>query len=193
MILTDPEQIYLKTAEEWQRWLDSNHNKSKGIWLIYYKKHTGRPRIPYSEAVEVALCFGWIDSLVKRIDEDTYMQKFTPRKPGSNWSELNKKRVQKLIREGKMQKSGLKMVEIAKENGKWDKAYMSQKNFELSEEMLDRLKTNPRAYKRYEKLPASHKKNYNNWVMSAKKKETQIKRCSEMLRLLEKGRNLGMK
>lgn len=187
------EHIYIKSSAEWRDWLDENHHNTDGIWLIYYKKHTGRPRVPYEEAVEEALCFGWIDSTIKRIDEDTYMQKFTPRKPESNWSESNKKRVKKMIQEGKMQKSGLKLVEIAKQNGKWDKAYTSQINLVLSEEIMNLLKANSLAYKNYEKLPPSHKKNYNNWVMSAKKKETQLRRLDEMIKLLEKNQKLGMK
>jgi len=185
-------QIYLKSAFEWRNWLAGNYDKSNGVWLIYYKKHTGKPRVAYEEAVEEALCFGWIDSVIKRIDEETYMQKFTPRKPDSKWSELNKKRVHKLIREGKMKKIGLKLIEAAKQNGKWDES-SSSTDLELSREILALLKTNQLAFENYKKLPPSHKKNYRNWVMSAKKTETQVKRCAEMIRLLVKGQSLGMK
>jgi len=191
--MSEFEQIYLKSADEWRDWLAANHNKLIGIWLIYYKKHTGKPRVPYEKAVEEALCFGWIDSIIKRIDEDTYMQKFTPRKPDSNWSDTNKKRVRKMIKEGKMHNAGLKLVEAAKQNGKWDEVLTSQLNLKLSKEILILLKANPQAYAYYEKLPPSHKKNYNNWVMSAKKMETQERRCAEMIKLLEKGQSLGMK
>jgi uncharacterized protein YdeI (YjbR/CyaY-like superfamily) len=191
--MTEFEKIYLKSAAEWRHWLTTNHNKTNGIWLIYYKKHTGKPRVPYGEAVEEALCFGWIDSIIKRIDDDIYMQKFTPRKVNSKWSELNKKRVLKMIREGKMNKAGLKLVEIAKQNGNWDNAYTSNLNLELSESILSILKNNNRAYDTYLNLAPSHKKNYNNWIMSAKKEETRLKRVREMIDVLTKGQTLGMK
>ena len=93
----DIQQIYLKTPEEWRKWLQENHTTQKEIWLIYYKKHTGKARVPYNEAVEESLCFGWIDSTIKRIDDERYMQKFTPRNPKSNWSLSNKKRIEKLV------------------------------------------------------------------------------------------------
>ncbi len=187
------EQIYLKTSDEWRSWLMENHNKENGIWQIYFKKHTGRPRVPYNEAVEEALCFGWIDSTVKRIDEATFMQKFTPRKPVSKWSEHNKKRAEKMIRLGKMTDAGMRAVEIAKQNGKWDEAYTSQLNFELSEDLLGLLKKNIIAFDAYSGISPSQKKLYNNWVMSAKKSETRLKRFHEMIDLLEKGQSLGMK
>ena len=189
----DFEQIYLKTAGDWRSWLVENHNNKNGIWLIYYKKHTGRPRVPYNEAVEEALCFGWIDSTVKRIDEDTYMQKFTPRKLVSKWSEHNKKRAEKMIKKGKMEQAGMQAIEIAKKNGKWDEAYTSQLNLELSSDLLISLKRNSIAFEEYLNLSPSQKKYYNNWVMSAKKPETRMKRYNEMIGLLEKGQKLGMK
>lgn len=187
------DSIYFKTPEEWRNWLKVNHDKSYGIWLIYYKKHTGKPRVPYNEAVEEALCYGWIDSTVKRIDDEKYMQKFTPRKPGSKWSDHNKKRVEKMIELGKMDAPGLDAVNIAKKNGKWDEAYTSQLNFDLSDNFLELLKASKAAYEAYSKLSVSQKKLYTNWVMSAKKEETRLKRCKEMILLLEKNQKLGMK
>lgn len=187
------EQIYLKTPEEWRKWLSDNHDKQSGVWLIYFKKHTGRPRVPYNEAVEEALCFGWIDSTVKRIDDATYMQKFTPRKSISKWSDHNKKRAEKMIKAGKMTDAGLKAINMAKKNGKWDEAYISQLNFELSDDLLELLEKYRNAFNAYGNLSPSQKKLYNNWVMSAKKEETRIKRCHEMIELLGKGKNLGMK
>ena len=98
------ERLSFKNRDEWRNWLKDYHNIAKGIWLIYYKKHTKKPSVYYNDAVEEALCFGWIDSLVKRIDDERYMQKYTPRNPNSSWSELNKQRVEKMIAEGKMTK-----------------------------------------------------------------------------------------
>ncbi len=101
------EMVYCATREEWRDWLEGNHDKCKGIWLIYYKKGSGKPRVPYDDAVEEALCFGWIDSTVRRIDEEKYAQRFTPRKPDSGWSELNMRRMEQLIKEGRMTEAGL--------------------------------------------------------------------------------------
>ena len=109
--------IYLPTREAWRDWLDKHHDSEPLIWLIHYKKHTGKPSIPYNDAVEEALCFGWIDSLVRRIDEEKYMQKYTPRKPRSTWSKHNVRRVEKMIAEGKMTERGLGLYNYARENG----------------------------------------------------------------------------
>ena len=187
------EQIYLPDTVSWRKWLEANHDKLNGVWLIYYKKHSGIPRVPYNEAVEEALCFGWIDSIVKRIDEERYMQKFTPRKPGSSWSESNKSRVSHLIQEGKMTPAGMKTIEVAKANGKWDEIVDAKKEFAFSDDVLTLLKSNGKAHKTFKNLSPSHKKQYTKWVMSAKKPETQLKRCREMIELLEKEEELGMK
>lgn len=102
--------LYVTNRDDWRAWLNKNHKTEKEVWLIYYKNHTGKPTIPYDVAVEEALCFGWIDSIVKRIDDERYMQKFTPRKTNSNWSELNKKRVKKMIKEGRMTEAGMAKI-----------------------------------------------------------------------------------
>jgi len=104
-------ELYLKTREEWHEWLEDNHAVIPGIWLVYYKKISGKTRIAYNDAVEEALCFGWIDGKIKRVNDDYYIQWFTPRRPGSRWSKLNMGKVEKLIREGKMKPEGLKVYE----------------------------------------------------------------------------------
>ena len=108
---------YIPTREEWRKWLEANHDRTDRIWLINYKKHTGKPSIPYNDAVEEALCFGWIDSLVRRIDDERYMQKYTPRKPKSTWSRHNVQRVEKMMAEGKMTSRGMELYDYAKEHG----------------------------------------------------------------------------
>lgn len=190
---TEFQKIYIPTTNEWRNWLEQNHAKEKGIWLIYFKKHTGKPRVPYNEAVEEALCFGWIDSTVKRIDEERYMQQFTPRNLKSNWSKLNKARVEKLLKNGKMTTVGMRFVDYAKTHGIWDKEDLPQPIFEFSDELLNLLKLNKKAFKFYTTLSPSHQKQYKQWVMSAKKPETRLRRFSEMLRLLENEEKLGMK
>src|SRR5437762_12051170 len=116
---TELKSFYPKTRKAWRKWLEKNHTKQPGLWLIYYKKNSGKSRVLYDEAVEEALCFGWIDSIMKPLDEEKYMQKFTPRNVKSVWSGWNKKRVEKLIAEGSMTDAGMKMIEIAKQNGSW--------------------------------------------------------------------------
>ena len=186
----DLPQIYLGTTAEWQEWLQKNHASQKGIWLVYYKKHTGKPRIPYNEAVEEALCFGWIDSIIKRIDDERYMQKFTPRNPKSNWSPSNKKRIEKLIRSGKMTDAGRQAIEIAKQNGKWDEQTDAQIDYTFSEKFVKLLKSNSKAFTGFTALPASHQKQYTQWVMSAKKTETQVRRMEKMIGLLKSGEKM---
>lgn len=102
--------LYVTNRDEWRAWLSENHGSEKEIWLVYYKKHTRKPTIPYDDAVEEALCFGWIDGIEKRMDEERYAQRFTPRKAKSNWSESNKRRVKKLLEQGKMTEAGLATI-----------------------------------------------------------------------------------
>ena len=108
--------LYVKNRDKWRQWLESNAAIEKDIWLIYYKKHTKKPTIAYPDAVEEALCFGWIDSTVKRIDEERYMQWFLPRKKTSKWSFLNKERAERMIKQNKMTEQGMKLIDEAKEN-----------------------------------------------------------------------------
>jgi len=183
--------LYLTTRTEWRSWLKVNHLKEKEVWLIYYKKHTGIPRIPYDDAVEEALCFGWIDSIVKRIDDERFMQKFSPRNDKSEWSEANKKRVKKLIENSSMTKVGLKKVEIAKANGSWNKSIEAQKNYTMPSELGDILNSNKKANHFFESLSPSCKKQYINWVASAKKEETRKRRAKEALNRLNKQKKLG--
>src|ERR1044071_7571701 len=120
-IIDSFDHFYAKDRKTWRKWLAKNHKLLPGIWLIYYKKDSGKSRVPYAEAVEEALCYGWIDSTQRPLDEESYMQLFMPRKPKSGWSKLNKERVQRLIEEGQMTPAGLEKIELAKQNGSWNK------------------------------------------------------------------------
>ncbi len=113
------EPLYAATAEEWRAWLEANHAREKEVWLMIHKKHASTPSVTLEEATEEALCFGWIDSNMKRIDEDRNALRYTPRRHGSNWSERNKERVAKLIAQGRMTEAGLAKIEEAKQSGKW--------------------------------------------------------------------------
>jgi uncharacterized protein YdeI (YjbR/CyaY-like superfamily) len=133
-------QVHVSTRDRWRKWLTANHQKEKdGIWLVFHKKHTGRPALDYEDAVEEALCFGWIDSLIKRIDDDKYGRKFTPRKDTSNWSSTNRRRVEKIIKEGRMTEFGLAKIEAAKTSDKWESAPRPRINPEMPREFSEAL------------------------------------------------------
>jgi len=186
-------KLYISNRKEWRKWLNVNHSIVKEVWLIYYKKHTGKPRIPYDDAVEEALCFGWIDSTIKRIDDEKYCQKFTPRNDKSNWSKLNKKRVAKLIKQNIMTKAGMDKINTAKKNRNWDKRIATEINFEMPSELSQLLSANKIAKEFFNELSASHKKQYIGWIASAKKIETREKRAREAIKLLKTRQKLGMR
>lgn len=180
-----------KSAGEWRRWLERNHADESGVWLVFYKKHTGKPTLSYDEAVEEALCFGWIDSIKRGLDEERYTFKFTPRNTGSNWSPSNIRRARKLIAEGRMQASGLALVEHARANGAWGAA-TAPRQFEMPAEFRDALAASPRAAAFFESLPPSQKRQFIGWIALAKRAETRANRLARAMELLEKGERLGM-
>lgn len=186
-------RLHITNRKDWRLWLSENHHREKEIWLVYYKQHTGKPRVPYDDAVEEALCFGWIDSIVRRIDNETYMQKFTPRKTKSNWSDSNKKRVERLMGMGEMTKAGLEKIEIAKINGSWDKVITTTKSFGMPDELQSALEMNESAKNFFESLSPSYQRQYFGWIANAKKAETKQKRVKEAMNLLSKQHKLGMK
>ncbi len=186
------ETLFCRNRLEWRNWLEKNHSDFNEIWLIYYKKNTKKETISYNDAVEEALCFGWIDSLVKSIDNETYMQKYTPRKPQSVWSLINTKRVEKMIQQNKMTKVGLEMVEIAKNNGQWDKAYSSKTRFDIRKELILALKLEPTAFKNFFNFPPSSQNNYVGWILSAKKEDTKKRRIDFVVERSKKNLKPGM-
>ena len=180
-----------KDRKEWRRWLDKHHANEKEIWLIFYKVKTKKESIKYDQAVEEALCFGWIDSTVKRIDDEKHMQKYTPRKINSNWSATNKARVAKLKNEGVMTEFGLQAVEIAKQNGSWNRLDSVDIHTEAPKALKDALAKNDNARKIYENLAPSRKKQFLWWIVSAKRDDTKAKRIKETIRLLIENKRPG--
>ncbi len=189
--------IYLPDRKAWRKWLEKNHASESHIWLIYYKKHTGKPSIPYNDAVEEALCFGWIDSLVQRLDNERYMQKYTTRKPKSTWSKHNVRRVEKMIAEGKMTPRGMEPYDFAKKNGLLPEMGEDPKPDRMFPETPDyfrqALRENPKAEETFNALAPSYKVQYLGWIMAAKKEETRQRRLKEAIEILESGGKLGMK
>jgi uncharacterized protein YdeI (YjbR/CyaY-like superfamily) len=174
------EDFYAKNRQEWHQWLDKNHDSSPGVWLIYFKKNSNKPRVEYEEAVEEALSFGWIDSKVKVIDEDRYMQVFTPRKLGSNWSKSNKNRVSKLIKNGLMQPAGQEKVNAAKKDGSWN--FLDDiEDMIIPEDLKETFKQNKVAQENFEAFSDSSKKQILYWIASAKKLDTRQRRIKKTI------------
>lgn len=187
-------QLRIISLEAWREWLAENRDKEDGVWLVFRKKGAGPVPFTYEEALEEALCQGWIDSLLKAIDEREYMRKFTPRKETSTWSESNKKRVEKLIAAGRMTPEGMALVEAAKKNGMWDKGVEPPEvNEEVPAALLEAFEANPVAKDHYDGMKRSHRRQYNIWINMARREETVRKRVLEAIRLLEKGEELGLR
>ena len=186
-------QLYVTNRDEWRDWLSENHAAKAGIWLVFYKKETSRPTIAYETAVEEALCFGWIDSIIKKIDAARYARKFTPRSDKSKWSQLNKKRANKMIKQGRMTEVGLTKIKAAKKTGLWDKDDRPQISLEIPPEFAKSLARNKKAKESFDKLAPSYRKHYLGWITFAKKPETKKRRIAESIALLEQGKKLGLK
>jgi len=180
----DYNQFHPKTRKSWRKWLEKNHAIAPGIWLIYYKKETGKRNLSYAEAVEEALCFGWIDSSPRKLDEERAMLKFTPRKPKSGWSELNKKRIDRLISEKQMTKSGLLKIEQAKKDESWNKLTNSDQhanNKTLPVDLEKALKKNKKAFENFNAFTHSYRKRFFFWIDSAKREETRKARIEQTI------------
>lgn len=186
-------ELTVKNRAGWRKWLSTNHKRSPGVWLVFYKKHTGKPTLDYDDAVEEALCFGWIDSTIKKLDDNRYVRKFTPRKPGSRWSELNKKRVRKLMRQGLMTDAGMALVTSGKKSGNWEKSDRPKISLDIPPELEKALAKNKKAKAFFDGLAPSYQKQFIGWVSVAKQPETRDRRVKESIALLEKGEKLGLK
>lgn len=187
------QQLYVKSLAEWKSWLEENHDSSPGVWLVFYKKESGQPSLTYDDAIEEALCHGWIDSIIKKVDEECYLRKFTPRKDDSKWSDLNKKRVEKMIRQNRMTSAGLAKIEVAKQSGIWDQPEQPRPQFLMHEEFQAALDRNPGALEFFTSLNKADRQQYIYWVASAKREETREKRIKESLEFLVNGQKLGLK
>ena len=173
------ETFYPTSVAKWREWLEKNHEKEDSIWVLYYKVKSGQPSITWDEAVNEALCFGWIDSTKKTIDSESYIQYFSKRKPKSNWSRVNKDKVDLLIKEGKMRPSGLQSIEIARKNGSWE-LLDSIEELVVPDDLKAALDKSSN-YEFYENLSRSKKKLVLYWVVVAKKAETRQKRIKEVV------------
>ena len=178
---------------EWRAWLAENHRTANELWLIIHKKHTGKPGLTYLEALEEALCFGWIDGILKRIDGEKHTIRFSPRRSNSIWSEHNKKRVRKLIKEGRMTDAGLAKVQEAKVNGQWEKAAQREDITLVPAELTEALAASDKARRYFEGLAPSYRRQFIYWVAAATRDETRRKRIEETIDLLVHDKKLGIK
>ena len=181
------EMLRMTSRRRWRAWLARHHATSPGVWLVFYKAHTGMKSIPYEDAVREALCFGWIDSLIKRLDDDRYAFKVTPRKPASKWSALNRKRWAELEAAGLLAPAGLEAAPTS--NTYAPKPVIP----ELPAYIAKALKTNPDAWRFFRELPRTQRRDFVVWIHMAKRPETRDKRIRESIALLAAGKKLGLK
>lgn len=196
--MAELENIHFRDENEFRQWLEVNCESSRGIWMLFYKKHTDIRTISYDDALDCALCYGWIDSIIRKIDDDIYARKFTPRTDIRKWSEVNKKRVDKLIRDGRMTEHGLGKIESYLKSGKvtWAKSEPVKKpnpGHEIPSFITEELKSNEPAFSNFCNLAPSFRKQYILWITTAKREETKINRLKESVSLLKENRKLGLK
>lgn len=177
------DRIEVGGADEWRSWLEVNHSKSGGTWLTFRRKGHSGPSISYDEAVDEALALGWIDSVIKKIDDVTYVRKFTPRRPGSIWSRLNIDRVGRLKREGRMTKWGLEAFRARSEQIS-QLERINKLGIRTPKDLEDALRKNPRAWRNFQGFAPSHRKRYLIWINGAKKPQTRKKRIGEAVSLI---------
>lgn len=184
---TDLQIISFKSSKEWASWLARNHSKSNGIWLRLYKKTAAEKTINHAEALDMALCYGWIDGQAKTYDEKSWLQKFTPRRAKSLWSKRNKEYIERLISEDRMKAAGLREVEQAKQDGRWEAAYDSPGKSTIPEDFLKALSKNKKAKAFFETLNKTNLYSISWRLQTAKKPETREKRMKEILAMLSRG------
>ncbi len=180
--------LEVRSRQEWRKWLEKNHNLERELWLVFRKGPMANAAFKYTDAIEEALCFGWVDSIVKRLDDERFARKFTPRKADSRWSSLNRRRYEDLKSRGLLAAPGL---ERAPTNRSGDAPRPSLTK--LTPHIEKRLKSSPHAWKFFESLAPSYRRAYIGWVESAKRNETKEKRLREVVSLLAAGKKLGMK
>jgi len=182
--------VSFASSKEWRKWIAANHSKSKGVWLRFFKKDSGEETVTYTEALEEALCYGWIDGQLKTYDAKSYIQKFTPRRPKSIWSKRNVEKAERLIQGGKMKEAGMQQVELAKADGRWQQAYDSPKHMDIPEDFLQQLSKNKKAKKFFEGLSKANLYAIAWRLQTAKKPETREKRLKELLVMMSEGKKL---
>lgn len=182
--MSEIETFYPENKQQWRLWLSKNHSQKEAVWLIFYEKNANKPTVTWSDAVDEALCFGWIDSIKKKLDEERSIQFFSKRKPKSTWSKINKEKIQKLIEAGQMTQAGLNCIEIAKQNGSWE-ILDSVEELTIPKDLEIELKSKANAMDFFLSLSKSIRKAMLQWLVLAKRPETRQKRIAEIAELAE--------
>lgn len=173
---------YFETLKQWETWLSENHDNAQNIWLIFYKKDSEITSLSHAEALEIALCWGWIDSTINKRDADSYYLFFAKRNPKSNWSRVNKNKIEALLKANKLQKPGLAMVEHAKKTGTWD-ALNDVENLTIPHHLKIEFDKNPKAFENFDAFPNSVKRATLEWLFNAKRVETRLKRVQRIVEM----------
>jgi uncharacterized protein YdeI (YjbR/CyaY-like superfamily) len=183
-------QLPIESAEEWERWLSEQPEDSPGVWLKLGKKGKGVPVVPYARVLDTALCHGWIDGQRKALDDAYFLQKFTPRRPRSVWSKRNCEHVKRLIESGRMRPSGMRQVELAKADGRWDAAYEGQKVASVPDDLQRELDAHPRAAEFFATLNSQNRYAILYRLQTAKKPETRARRLTQFVEMLDAGEKI---
>jgi uncharacterized protein YdeI (YjbR/CyaY-like superfamily) len=188
--MTELPIIPFESQQAWEQWLEENYTTSQGLWLKIAKKDSGHQSVSYAEALDIALCFGWIDGQKGKFDDEYWLQKFTPRRAKSIWSQVNCAKVEGLIAEGKMREAGLKEVERAKTDGRWDAAYAPQSKVTVPDDLQTALDANPTAKAFFETLNSQNRYAILHRIITAKKPETRQSRIDKFITMLNNGEKL---
>lgn len=181
--------LYVTNRRAWRSWLSRHHKNATETWLVSFKKHTKKPSIPYNDAVEEALAYGWIDSIEKSIDKDSYAQRYSPRRPGSNWSEMNKERVRRLNKAGKMTRAGLAAMEDAPKA----KSRVSRSRDVIPSDILKRLREDRQTWQNFQRFPSSYKRIRVGWIDAARMRPVEFeKRLRYFLKMTNQNKRFGM-
>ena len=186
-----PEPLDFRNATEWRKWLQRNHAKTQGEWVYMYKKGA-RAGLRYLDALDEALCFGWIDGQIHAVDAEKFRQRWTPRRKGSVWSQANKDRVKRLMAEGKMCEAGLVEVRQARKSGKWQAAYTNRREDAVPQDLVDALRADPGAWRNFRGFAPTYRNMYTGWVLSAKREATRRRRIEAVVRRSAAGRKPGI-
>ena len=182
--------LTLKSQKSFELWLKKKHKKSAGVWLRFFKKDSGKKAFHYAEALDAALCYGWIDSQANSYDEESYIQKFTPRRPKSIWSKRNKAHVARLLKEKRIAPAGLAQIEAAKKDGRWDGAYDPSSTMKVPDDFLKELKKDKKAYAFFLTLDKANVYAIGWRLQTAKKPETRARRMDALLAMMKEGKKL---
>ena len=183
--------LHARTLDQWRDWLAEHHASESEVWLIFYKRHTDVASIEYKDALDEALCFGWVDSLIKRLDDQRFARKFTPRRADSRWSEVNRKRYTELEAAGRLRPPGIERPPTNQSHGL--RPTRLELPAKLPRYMHPALRNRPTALRHFEALPREQRRRYYTWIESAKREETKLRRLKEAIRLLAGGEELGLK